>query len=94
MGVGAVILANEHGPVFLRCVVLVAVFVPQLILAGVILPEPLGGFHVKFQLHASVAGKLGESVQFLGRRWSAVVRNEAFHSRADGAVVPLLAGVV
>ena len=94
MGVGAVILADEHGPVFLRRVVLVAVFVPQLVLAGVVLPEPLGRLHVKFQLHASVAGKLGDGVQFLGRRWSAVVRDEAFHGRADGAVVPLLAGVV
>ena len=28
MGVGAIILADEHGPVFLRRVVLVAVFVP------------------------------------------------------------------
>ena len=41
-----------------------------------------------------MAGKLGQGVQFRGRRWSAVVRDEAFHSRADGAVVPLLAGVV
>ena len=94
MGMDAVILADEHGPVFLRGVILGAVFIPQLVFAWIVLPEPLGRFHVKFQLHTAVAGKLGERIQFLGRRWSAVVRDEAFHSRADGAVVPLLAGVV